>query len=1056
VRKLVEFALRLRTLVVVLFVMLLAAGIFAFNTLNIEAYPDPVPPLVEIITQNPGQSAEEMERYVTIPIETAVSTAPFMKVMRSSSMFGLSDIKMQFTYDLTYDEATQKILNLLGQMPPLAATQAQPTISPWSPVGEIMRYRLVGPPGYSVMDLKTLQDWVVKRRLRSVPGVIDVTSFGGRTKTFEIRVDFEKLVAFGLTLPRLIDTLEKSNINVGGQTINSGMQSAVVRGVGLIHSIDDIRDTMVTQVDGNPVRVSDIGEVIVGHEPRLGIIGLADDDDIVEGIVLMRRGAESTPTIQAVKAAVERINSTGVLPPGVHIERIYDRSDLIKITTHTVVHNVLFGIVLVFFVQWLFLGDLRSAIIVSSSIPFAFFFAITIMVLRDESANLLSVGAIDFGLIIDATVVMVENIFRHLAEATGHGHSQYVTHLRVPSGFDRKRAIIYRAASEVDNAILFSAMIIIAGFIPLFTLSGVEGHIFGPMSKTYAYALAGGLLATFTVAPALSSYLLPDRIEHGETRIVKWMSDGYGWLLDHAFDRKVATICCAAVLFAIAILAGRSLGLEFLPTLEEGNLWIRATMPPSISLEAGNETVNQIRQVIKSFPEVETVASHQGRPDDGTDPIGFFNAEFFAPLKPQEEWPNGVDKEKLTNILSQRLRDSFPGVEFSFSQAISDNVQEAISGVKGENSLKIFGGSLETLTEIGTKIKSVMSTIPGVADLTVYTSLGQPTVRIVVDRIAAGRYGLTPGDVNAAIQAAIGGQAAGDLYEDGSDRHFPIVVRLAPKYRENIEAISNLAIGVQDPATGKVTQIPLKELADVRLVSGASFIYREQQQRYVPVRFSVRGRDLGSTIYEAQRRIADEVHLPAGYRLEWAGSFGSLQDAIARLEVIVPLTIVLIGMLLYIHFASVVDMLLGLSVIPMAVIGGIFALVLTGTPFSVSAAIGFIALFGISVMEGIILLSYVNQLIDDGVDRETSIVQACKTRFRPVMMTCCAACVGLLPAAFSTAIGSQVQRPLALVVVGGILLAPALVLILFPVLISLFSRRKAATVPTDATLEPAE
>ncbi len=1054
-RKLVEFALRLRTLVVVLFVMLLAAGVVAFNSLNIEAYPDPVPPLVEIITQNPGQSAEEMERYVTIPIETAVSTAPFMKVMRSSSMFGLSDIKMQFTYDLTYDEATQKILNLLSQMPPLAS-QAQPTISPWSPVGEIYRYQLKGPHGYSVMDLKTLQDWVVKRRLRAVPGVIDVTSFGGKTKTFEIRVDFEKLVAFGLTLPQLIDTLNKSNINVGGQTINSGMQSAVVRGVGLIHSIDNIRDTMVTQVEGNPVRVSDIGEVIVGHEPRLGIIGLADDDDIVEGIVLMRRGAESTPTIEAVKAAVALINSTGVLPPGVYIERIYDRSDLIKITTHTVVHNVLFGIVLVFFVQWLFLGDLRSAIIVSSSIPFAFFFAITIMVLRDESANLLSIGAIDFGLIIDATVVMVENIFRHLAEATGHANGQYVTHLRVPAGFDRKRGIIYRAASEVDNAILFSAMIIIAGFIPLFTLSGVEGHIFGPMSKTYAYALAGGLLATFTVAPALSSYLLPDRIEHGETRMVKWMSDGYGRLLDYAFDRKVTTIACAAVLFAVAVLAGHSLGLEFLPTLEEGNLWIRATMPPSISLEAGNETVNKIRRVIQSYPEVITVASHQGRPDDGTDPIGFFNAEFFAPLKPREEWPQGVDKEKLTSILSQRLNDSFPGVEFSFSQAISDNVQEAISGVKGENSLKIFGGNLETLTEIGNKIKAVMSTIPGVADLTVYTSLGQPTVRIVVDRIAAGRYGLTPGDVNSAIQAAIGGQAAGDLYEDGSDRHFPIVVRLAPKYRENVEAISNLAIGVQDPTTNKVTQIPLKELADVRMVSGASFIYREQQQRYVPVRFSVRGRDLGSTIYEAQRRIAEEVHLPAGYRLEWAGSFGSLQDALARLEVIVPLTIVLIGMLLYIHFASVVDMLLGLSVIPMAVIGGIFALVLTHTPFSVSAAIGFIALFGISVMEGIILLSYVNQLIDDGVERETSILQACKTRFRPVMMTCCAACVGLLPAAFSTAIGSQVQRPLALVVVGGILLAPALVLILFPVLISLFSRRKSPAVRADAALAPVE
>jgi cobalt-zinc-cadmium resistance protein CzcA len=1056
VRRLIEFALRLRTLVVVLFVMLLVAGAIAFSQLNIEAYPDPVPPLVEIITQNSGQSAEEMERYITIPIENAIASAPFLKAMRSSSMFGLSDIKLQFTYDLTYDEATQKILNLLTQLPPLI-NQAQPTISPWSPTGEIYRYRLVGPSGYSVMDLKTLQDWVLKRRFRSVPGVIDVTSFGGKTKAFEIKVDFSKLVAFGLTLPQLIDTLDKSNINVGGQTINSGMQAAVVRGVGFIHSIDDIRNTMVTQVDGNPVRVSDIGEVIVGHQPRLGIIGLDDNNDIVEGIVLMRRGQESTPTIQRVKEEVERVNSSGILPPGVFIERIYDRSDLIKVTTHTVVHNVLFGILLVFFVQWIFLGDLRSAIIVSSSIPFAFFFAIGIMVLRDESANLLSVGAIDFGLIIDATVVMVENIFRHLAEASGlHRTSASSSHIAIPAGFDRKRAIIYRAASEVDTAILFSALIIIAGFLPLFTLSGVEGHIFGPMSKTYAYALAGGLIATFTVAPALASYLLPDRIEHGETWIVQWMARGYGRILDTAFQRKFVTLASAACLFVLAIVAGRSLGLEFLPTLEEGNFWIRATMPPSISLEAGNETVNKIRQLLRTYPEIETVASHQGRPDDGTDPIGFFNAEFFAPLKPHDQWPKGVDKESLTKELTERLRDTFPGVEFSFSQAISDNVQEAISGVKGENSLKLFGGDLETLTATANKIKDVMSTIPGVTDLTVYTSLGQPTLRIAVDRIGAGRYGLTPGDINSAIQTAIGGQAAGDLYEDGSDRHFPIVVRLAPKYRENVEAISNLLIGVQDSTTNKVTQVPLKEVARVELVSGASFIYREQQQRYVPVRFSVRGRDLGSTIYEAQRRIAEEVQLPHGYRLEWAGEFGSLQDAIARLRVIIPLTLVLIGMLLYINFNSVVDMLLGLSVIPMAVIGGIFALVLTGTPFSVSAAIGFIALFGISVMEGIILLSYVNQLIDEGLERGEAILQACKTRFRPVMMTCSAACVGLLPAAFSTAIGAQVQRPLALVVVGGILLAPALVLILFPVLISLFSRRKSALASADAALDPVE
>src|SRR6516165_9990155 len=1047
----IAFALRMRALMVALFVLVMIGGVTAFVRLNIEAYPDPVPPLVDIVTQNPGQSAEEIERYITIPIEVDVAVAPYLTAMRTISLFGLSDVKLQFTYDLTYEEAEQKVLNRLSQLPALQ-NQAQPTISPWSPTGEIYRYQLVGPPGYSVMDLKTLQDWVIARRFRAVPGVIDVTGWGGKTKTFEIQIDRDKLVAYGLTLPQVLQTLSNSNINVGGNTVNIGQQAAVVRGVGLIRSMSDIRNTMLTAANGTPVFLSDIADIVVGNKPRLGIAGRDEQDDIVQGIVLMRRGQQSLPTIRRVEAEVEKINTSGLLPPGVQIERIYDRSDLINLTTHTVLFNLVFGMILVFFVQWIFLGDLRSALIVSSTIPFALFFAIGILVMRGESANLLSVGAIDFGLIVDASVIMVENIFRHLAEGAPLNGAA----TPAPFGLRGKLATIFRAATEVNRAIFFSAAIIIVGFIPLFTLSGVEGHIFSPMAKTYAYALAGALFATFTVVPALSAYLLHERVRETETFVVSILRRIYSPMVEFAVAHRILALAATGLLFALALFAVQLLGLEFLPHLEEGNLWIRATMPPSISLEEGNNFVNRMRLVIRNFPEVETVVSQQGRPDDGTDATGFFNAEFFAPLKPAKEWRKGMTKDTLIEEVNEALEAKFPGVNFNFSQYIQDNVEEAVSGVKGENSVKLIGNDVVVLTETADKIKAAMSKVRGVADLAVFTSLGQPTLRIDIDRKAAARYGLAPGDINAAVQTAVGGQAAGDLYEEGSDRHFPLVVRLAPKYRQNIETISSLTIAVQDPATNKVAQIPLSEVASINLVTGPAFIYREQQQRYIPIKFSVRGRDLGSTVLEAQRKIAQEVPLPPGYRLEWVGEFGNLQDAITRLRVIVPLTILLIGILLYINFASLTDTLLGIAVIPMAMIGGVFALLLTGTAFSVSAAIGFLALFGIAVMEGIILLSYFNQLVEGGVGRDSAIMQACQIRVRPVMMTCIAACVGLLPAALSTAIGAQVQRPLALVVVGGILLTPILVLIILPVLIDVFSRRTRLGVVDQRATEPAE
>ncbi len=1035
--RLVSIAVERRFLILGIFAAVVIGGLIAFEQLNIEAYPDPTAPMVDVVTQSAGMSAEEIERYITIPIETQVAGIKNLRVIRTISLYGLSDVKLQFSFDYTYDEALQQVLNRLSQLPQLPGG-AQPSISPLSAVGEIYRYRLVGPPNYSVLDLKTLQDWVLQRRFRSIPGVIDVTGWGGKTKTYELQVDFNKLAAAGLSLPQLLQAVGNANINVGGNTINIGTQSAVVRGVGLIRSVDDLANTMISQSGGNPILVKDVAKVEIGYKPRLGIAGMNDADDIVQGIVLMRRGEKSSPTIARVVDAVEKINSSNVLPPGVHIERIYDRQDLIDITTATVLHNMIVGIILIVLLQWLFLGDLRSALIVGATIPFALFFAVIILVLRGESANLLSVGAIDFGLIVDGTVIMVEAIFRRLS----HGAELSPTEEEAISPetmMGMKSHGIFSAAADVSRSIFFAAAIIIAAFLPLFTLSGVEGNIFGPMARTYAYALVGGLLATFTVTPALSAIILPAHVHEVETRVVRWLHARYAPLLNWAVAHTKYVITAAGVLLVFTFIAIRMLGLEFLPKLEEGNLWIRATLPSTISLEAGNTYVNEMRRLIAARPEVQSVVSQHGRPDDGTDAAGFFNAEFFAPLKPVSQWPGTHDKDQVTAELLTQLQAKFPGVEFNFSQYLQDNVAEAVSGVKGENSIKLFGNDLVELTETANKIKSVLATVRGIADLSVFTSLGQPTIQIDVDRVRAARYGLSPGDINATIRVAIGGDSAGDLYEPGSDRHFPIVVRLAPEYRKSAESIRNLRIAAQGP--NGITQIPLSEVATIKLVSGAAYIYREQQQRYLPIKFSVRERDLGSTIREAQEKVVAEVKLPPGTHLEWVGEFSNLQDAIKRLSIVVPISLALIGVLLWFNFGSMVDTMLAMSVIPMAVLGGVLGLLLSGVPFSVSAAIGFIALFGIAVMDGIIMLSQYNQLIDEGVDRVKAVIRTGELQMRPVLMTCAVAGIGLLPAALSTGIGSQVQKPLALVVVSGMALAPIVILVTLPVLILLFSRR---------------
>jgi cobalt-zinc-cadmium resistance protein CzcA len=1037
-KRIVAFALKQQALMVALFVFVCAAGLVSFLRLNIEAYPDPVPPLVDIVTQNPGQSAEEMERYVTIPLEIQTAGIPHVAAIRTISLFGLSDVKLQFTYDVTYDEAEQAAINQLAQLSSLPKG-VNPQISPWSPIGEIFRYRVVGPKGYSVTDLRTIEDWQLERRFKAVQGVVDVNGWGGKSKTYDVSVDLKRLNDAGLTLAQVIQALNNNNLNVGGQTLNFGQHAAVVRGVALIQSEDAIRNTILSATGGNAVLVRDVADVEESFAPRLGIAGQDDDDDIIEGIVLMRRGEQTTPTIRRVEAEMDKINASGILPQGVRLERIYDRSELIGLTTQKVLTNLTFGILLIFGVQWLFLGSLRSAIVVSATIPFALFFAVSLMVSFGESANLLSVGAIDFGLIVVATVILVENVFRRFAAAAAvQPAGNPFLGMSAPGELTGKLAAIASAIGEVDRAVLFSALIIIAGFVPLFTLTGIEGHIFGPMAKTYALAIVGALIATFTISPAFSAMLLPERVGENETPIVRALRRVYRPMLEFALANRIVTLGVLGWLVAVAAFTAWTLGLEFLPHLEERNLWIRATMPQSISLEEANGYVNRMRKIIMSFPEVETVVSQHGRPQDGTDATGFFNAEFFVPLKPFSQWPPRVYKDDLTDRINDELLVSFPGVSFNFSQYIEDNVEEAASGVKGENSVKVFGGDLATLEHIATKIRAAMWTVRGITDLAIFDALGQLTLTIDIDRDRAARYGLAPGDINATIQAGIGGQAAGNLYEPESDRNFPIVVRLKPEFRQSVDAIRNLALTVANPGGSGNIQIPLSEVADVTLASGPAMIYREDQERYVPIKFGVRKRDLAGAVREAQAKVGAEVQLPDGYRLEWVGQFRDLTAALERLAFIVPLSIGVILLLLLANFRSVRDMLLAGSAMPLALIGGVYALGITGTPFSVSAAIGFVGLFGIAVMEGILILSYFNRLIDDGAEKRDAILGACKVRLRPVMMTCIAACVGLLPAALSRGVGAQVQRPLAIVVVGGNLLAPILILIVLPVLIDLF------------------
>ncbi len=1060
-KALIAFCLSRRAIVVVGLLLFAGAGLVAFEKLNIEAYPNPTPVILEITAQAPGLSAEEMERYYTRPMEIGLYATPGIDVIRSTSFYGLSFVRVTFKYGVDYFFAYSQASVAMQQNVSLPGGLV-PTIQANSSTGEIYRYQVVGPPHFGITNLRTVQDWIVARRLLTIPGTAAVNSWGGPTKEFQVEVDPHKLEAYNVTVPQILNALGNANINVGGREIRIGQQSINIRGVGLIddggnddlregYKVNDIETVVLSQQNGVPVLVKDVGKVSVGYRPRLGILGRDYQDDVVGAIVVQRRTEKTADMIPKVKAAIISLNHDGSLPPGVRIVPFYDRSSLVAVTTHTVLHNLIFGCLLVFLIQWIFLGNLRSAIIVGINIPFALLFAIILLVIRGESANLLSLGAVDFGIIVDSAVILVENVFRnfqanpaerqgllqHLAEgAWGPDPTSAQRHATPVHGWTDRWRLILISAIQVDKAVLFSALITVAGFVPLFTMQGVEGQIFGPMARTYGYALAGALIATFTITPVLASMLLPARVKEAETIIVRFLHRSYDPALRFALNRRALTVGIGIAFLAVSAFLGSRLGSEFLPHLEEGNFWIRASMPITLSLQDGEAASRKMREILLRHTEVITVVSQHGRPDDGSDAAPFSNVELFAPLKRFDEWPPGLTKEKLTDQIQTEFNNELPGVVFNFSQYIQDNIEEGISGVKGSNSVKIVGPNLEVLTNLAQQVRDQMSQVRGITDLGIFPVLGQPNLNIKVDRAKAARYGLNSGDVNSVVQAALGGAVATSVLE--GERQFDLVVRYTPEYRNSIDKIRDIKVAYQT-SSGANAYIPLGELADISLDTGAAWIYHESMQRFIPVKFSIRGRDLGSTVEEAQQRIAKNAKLPSGYRLIWAGEFGDLQEAQKRLEIIVPISLVLILGLLYSMFNSLRDCLLALAGIPFAVAGGVLALYVSGLNFSVSAAIGFVSLFGVSVMDGILMITYYNQerQLRGGTPTD-AMFRAASSRMRPLLMTALSACIGLFPAAISTGIGSQVQRPLATVIVGGMLVGPFMLLIAVPALRMIF------------------
>jgi len=1056
IKGLVDFALNNRFIVLVAALLLFGWGAISFHNLPVEAYPDVANNYVTVITQWPGRSAEDVEQQVTVPLENGMAGIPHMTHLRSTTLAGLSSVTMIFDDESEDDWNREKVLERLSQV--TLPTGLQPQIgTDWSPVGQIYWYTLKSTnPSIDTMQLKSIQDWQLEKAFRSVPGVVDVSSFGGLTREYQVIVDPEKLVAYGLTIQQVQKQIAANNVNAGGSFIEQGNQQINVQEVGLFTNVHDIEQVVLKSSNGTPIHVSDVARVTQGPKIRLGQIGktckpedhtcskdnkpirrdngkLVDDDDVVEGVVLLQKGENSDAALVGIHAKVDELNSH-VLPPGVRIVPFLDRSDLLELTTHTVLDNLTKGIILVVIILFVFLGNLRGALIVAITIPFSLMFASICLDLRHIPANLLSLGALDFGMVVDGAVVMVENIVRHLS----HHRQEDKTVMQQ----------IREAAHEVQRPVFYAIAIIITTYLPIFTLQAVEGRLFKPMAWTVAFALLGALIFSMIIAPVLASFLFPKGTTEWENPVLHWVTTRYRhsatWAIDHKFvpiGVAVALLCLGAFL-----VFGGAIGSEFLPHLDEGALWVRGSLAPSTGPTESVAIMNHARIVLASFPEVTQVISQTGRPDDGTDTTGFFNTEYFVDLKPKKYWRPVFheNKDDLIAAMDRELEKT-PGAVWNFSQPISDNVEEAVSGVKGELAVKLYGTDLKTLEQKGDQIVDVMSHIPGVADLGLFRVIGQPNLDYTVDRAAAARYGINVADVQAAIEGAVGGTIAGAPVTqvlDGEAR-YDVMVRYAPPYRDTPEAISNIRLLA--PSGERVS---LAQLTKIKVQDGAEEIYREGGTRYVAIKYSVRGRDLGSTVREAIDKVNKEVKLPVGYHLDWAGEYESQQRSSRRLELVLPITILIIFMILYGMFSSFKWALLILCNVAIAPVGGLLALLFSGTHFSVSSGVGFLALFGVSVQTGIIMLEYINQMRVNGYPVKDAAVEGAVLRLRPIMMTMLVATLGLLPAAVSHGIGSDAQRPFAIVIVGGLVGALVMSVFLLPTLYVWIAR------PTDILPAP--
>ncbi len=1028
--KAVDFALKNRFLVLSMALLLFAWGAISFHQLPVEAYPDVANNYVEIITQWPGISAEQIEQQVTIPLEIVMNGIPGVVHLRSFSLFGLSDLK------LIFDDGTDNAWNRERVLERLSQVTLPPGVSPqmgtdWSPVGQIYFFTLESSnPAYDVMELKSLEDWVVEKNFKSVPNVVDVASFGGPTREYQVRLDPDQLIAYGLSLPQVEQQLANNNANAGGSFVEAGLQQVNIREVGLVRNVKDIQDTVVTTKGGTPVRIRDIAVVAQGPKIRLGQFArtwrhsdgtLVDEPDVVSGILLLRKGADADPTLKGIHEKVKELNER-ILPPGVKVVPFIDRSDLVEFTTHTVLHNLTEGIVLVVIILFLFLGNARGALIVALTIPFALLFAATCLNLTHVPANLLSLGALDFGMVVDGAVVMVENIVRHLGRTED----------------DNRTATqrIFDAAHEVQRPVFYAIAIIITAYLPIFTLQRVEGRLFRPMAWTVAFALLGAILFSMLVAPALASFFFPRGAKEWRNPAMEWLRNQYRIALRLAIRFRYLTVGVglASLAGAIYLTVGGLIGSEFLPHLDEGALWVRGTLAPSTGPSEGIRLANQARLLLCSWPEVTQCTSQVGRPDDGTDTTGFFNTEYFVDLKPKEQWRPAFHENKDLLIAAMNAElEKIPGVIWNFSQPIADNMEEAVSGVKGQLATKIYGDDLHLLEEKADQMVSIMRTVRGITDLGVFRVLGQPNDNFIVDRKAAARYQLNVADVQDAVQTAAGGNALTQVLQ--GEQRYDLVLRYLPQYRSTKQAIENVRILAP---TGE--RVSLAQLCHVEERDGGSEIYRENNQRYVAVKYSVRGRDLGGAVEEAIRKTSAQMKLPRGYHVDWEGEYESEKRAEARLLIIVPLTVLLIFLILYMMFRSLKWALLILLNVMLARIGGLLALLVTGTNFSVSSGVGFLALFGVSVQTGVIMLEYINQLRVRGFTVVDSAVEGAVLRLRPILMTMLVATLGLLPAALSHGIGSDSQRPFAIVIVGGLISDLVMSIFLLPTLYAWIAR----------------